>query len=115
MDVCGYGMDILEGGVAGEEGGLAIHGGASPFQNVHAIYVHCMFHYSLNWCYVMIYYRYFCLHACMCECIYLCACVYACLCVCACMYAYMYALMHVYLYVHVHVCVCVRVYVYVYV
>ena len=37
------GVDILEGGVAGEEGGLAMHGGASPFQDVHAIYVHRMF------------------------------------------------------------------------
>ena len=33
------GVDILEGGVAGEEGGLAMHGGASPFQNVHAMEV----------------------------------------------------------------------------
>ena len=38
--VCGYSMDILEGGVAGEEGGLAMHGGASPFQKVHAIRRH---------------------------------------------------------------------------
>ena len=33
------GVDILEGGVAGEEGGLAMHGGASPFQNVHTMEV----------------------------------------------------------------------------
>ena len=38
--VCGYSMDILEGGVAREEGGLAMHGGASPFQKVHAIRRH---------------------------------------------------------------------------
>ena len=39
------GVDILEGGVAGEEGGLAMHGGASPFQNVHAMEV-CVY---LHW------------------------------------------------------------------
>ena len=66
--VCGYSMDILEGGVAGEEGGLAMHGGASPFQNVHAIHAHCMSHYSLNWCNVLIY---VCMHAFMYECMYL--------------------------------------------
>ena len=62
------GVDILEGGVKGEEGGLAMHGGASPFQNVHAIHVHCMSHYSLNWCNVLIY---VCMHAFMYECMYL--------------------------------------------
>ncbi len=33
------GVVILEGGVAGGEGGPAMHGGASPFQNVHAMEV----------------------------------------------------------------------------
>ena len=45
------GVDILEGGEKGEERGLAMICGASPFQNVHAIRSQCrslMFMFDLE-------------------------------------------------------------------